>query len=352
MDAHLTLGNWLARLKRGPTRRHRRLQAGARPQARRRHRARQPGRSCYLARGKQQDALDALEVFRTALRVNPKNPQSWYQLATLYLDTSRLDGGGVGASRTRWPPTRRWAAAYNGLGVDRLQARRPRAGGDARAQGARARARPAHRALQPRPHPRGARRRRRRRRRSTARSSRPTRTTGRARFNLAQLRRARGDRDGYLAELRDVRREGARLRRLLLVPRPRGAGGGPSRRRGRPGPARPGGAARLRGRAARPLRARRRLQSPGRRRPRRAKKSARPSASRRRCARTRRRASDRHVRWRIRWTNGVEPRWSTMEPMRHRCARAADSTSERGAAKRRRATGGLGGEFTPIADEA
>ena len=86
MDAHLTLGNWLVKLKRA-RRGDRGVQEGARPQARRRHRA---ANLAYVYRGR--DQLEAaLEGYRGVLRVDPKNPQAWYQLATLYLDLGRRD---------------------------------------------------------------------------------------------------------------------------------------------------------------------------------------------------------------------------------------------------------------------
>jgi tetratricopeptide (TPR) repeat protein len=155
----------------------------------------------YLARGKQKDALDALEVFRTALRANPKNPQSWYQLATLYLDTNHL-AEAESAFRDTLAANPKMGAAYNGLGVvaftrgdlvtaeelvrkglalePRLRTAHYNLGRIREARGDAVQAEASYReelATYP--------------------------DQGRARFNLAQLRRARGDREGYLVELRE-----------------------------------------------------------------------------------------------------------------------------------------------------
>jgi arylsulfatase A-like enzyme/Flp pilus assembly protein TadD len=199
MDAHLTMGNWLARLRRGEE------AIAAYKQAL----SLKPDDDValgnlahlYLARGKKQDALDALEVFRTALRANPKNPQSWYQLATLYLDTNHL-GEAESAFKDALAANPKMGAAYNGLGVvaftrgdlgtaetlvrkglalePRLRTARYNLGRIREARGDRAQAEAEYReelATYP--------------------------DQGRARFNLAQIRRAAGDRDGYLAELRE-----------------------------------------------------------------------------------------------------------------------------------------------------
>jgi arylsulfatase A-like enzyme/Flp pilus assembly protein TadD len=199
MDAHLTMGNWLARLRRGEE------AIAAYKQAL----SLKPDDDValgnlahlYLARGKKQDALDALEVFRTALRANPKNPQSWYQLATLYLDTNHL-GEAESAFKDALAANPKMGAAYNGLGAvaftrgdlgtaetlvrkglalePRLRTARYNLGRIREARGDRAQAEAEYReelATYP--------------------------DQGRARFNLAQIRRAAGDRDGYLAELRE-----------------------------------------------------------------------------------------------------------------------------------------------------
>jgi len=198
MDAHLTIGNWLARLKRGEE------AIAAYKQAL----SLKPDDDIalgnlarlYLARGKQQDALDALEVFRTALRANPKNPQSWYQLATLYLDTNHL-GEAESAFKDALAANPKMGAAYNGLGVvaftrDDLAAAETLV---RKGLALEPRLRTAHYNLGRIREARG----------DVVQAEALYRDElatypdqGRARFNLAQLRRARGDRDGYLAELR------------------------------------------------------------------------------------------------------------------------------------------------------
>jgi len=198
MDAHLTVGNWLVRLKRPDD------AVAAYKQAL----SLKPDDEIalgnlahlYLARGKQKDALDALEVFRAALRANPKNPQSWYQLATLYLDTNHL-AEAESAFKDALAANPKMGAAYNGLGViaftrgdlgpaedlvrkglalePRLRTAHYNLGRIREARGDGDQAEALYReelATYP--------------------------DQGRARFNLAQLRRARGDREGYLAELR------------------------------------------------------------------------------------------------------------------------------------------------------
>jgi arylsulfatase A-like enzyme/Flp pilus assembly protein TadD len=199
MDAHLTLGNWLARLKRGE-------EAIA---AYKHALALKPDDDIalgnlarlYLARGEQKDALDALEVFRTALHANPKNPQSWYQLATLYLDTSHL-GEAESAFKDALAANPKMGASYNGLGVVAFT-RGDLAAAETLVRKGLAlepRLRTAHYNLGRIREARG----------DVVQAEALYREElatypdqGRARFNLAQLRRARGDRDGYLAELRE-----------------------------------------------------------------------------------------------------------------------------------------------------
>ena len=155
MDAHLTLGNWLVRLKRSARARSRRSRQAL---------SLKPDddislgnlAQLYRARGRTEDELAALEVFRSALRVNPKNPQSWYQLATLYLDAKRLDDAAA-AFKDALAANPKMGAAYNGLGVDRLRRAGPRARGRAGPPRPRAGAAAAHGALQPGAHPRGPR---------------------------------------------------------------------------------------------------------------------------------------------------------------------------------------------------
>ncbi len=198
MDAHLTLGNWLVRLKRGDE------AAAAFKQAL----ALKPDDEItlgnlahlYLARGKEKDALDALEVFRTALRANPKNPQSWYQLATLYLDTNHLEEA-ESAFKDALAANPKMGAADNGLGVVAFT-RGDLGTAEALVRKALAlepRLRTAHYNLGRIREARG----------DGAQAEALYREElatypdhGRARFNLAQIRRARGDREGYLAELR------------------------------------------------------------------------------------------------------------------------------------------------------
>ncbi len=90
MDAHLTLGNWLIRLKRGEEA----------IESFRHALALKPDDDIalgnlarlYLSRGRKTDAQDALRVFETALSRNPKNPQAWFQLAILSMDIGDAEG--------------------------------------------------------------------------------------------------------------------------------------------------------------------------------------------------------------------------------------------------------------------
>ena len=198
MDAHLTLGNWLVRLKRPEE------AIAAFKQAL----ALKPDDDIALgnlahilrARGRTQDALEALEVFHTALRVNPSNPQSWYQLATLYLDLGRK-GEAEATFREALTANPRMGAAYNGLGVIAFQQARV-----AEAEGLVAKAIELEPRLRTALYNMG----RIREARGDAAGAeqlyrRELETypdNGRARFNLAQLLRGRGDHAGYLAELR------------------------------------------------------------------------------------------------------------------------------------------------------
>jgi arylsulfatase A-like enzyme/Flp pilus assembly protein TadD len=199
MDAHLTLGNWLVRLKRPDE------AAASFKQAL----ALKPDDDIalgnlarlYLSRGRKEDALEALEVFRAALRANPKNPQSWYQLAGLYLDTGRL-GEAESAFRDALAANPRMGAACNGLGVIAFT-RGDLAGAEQLVRKGLAlepTVRTAHynlgRILEARGDAAAA--------EALYREELATYPDhGRARFNLAQLLRARGDRDGYLAQLRE-----------------------------------------------------------------------------------------------------------------------------------------------------
>jgi arylsulfatase A-like enzyme/Flp pilus assembly protein TadD len=199
MDAHLTLGNWLVRLRRPEE------ATAAFKQAL----TLKPDDDIALgnltgiltAHGKLQDALEALEVFKTALEVNPHNPQSWYQLATLYLDLGRLDEAqsSFGEALKANP---KMGAAHNGLGAIAFENGEL---GQAEAM--------VRRALELEPQLRTGRYNLARIREARGDVSgaealyREELATyadsGRARFNLAQIQRARGDRAGYLRDLAD-----------------------------------------------------------------------------------------------------------------------------------------------------
>jgi choline-sulfatase len=199
MDAQITLGNWLLRL-------HKPDEAA---EAFKQALTLKPDDDIALgnlagvlmAHGKQRDALAALEVFRSALRLNPKNPQSWFQLATLYLDLGRLAEARSSFSEALAVNPKQ-AAALNGLGAIAFQ--------DGDLSKAESLVRQAL-ALEPRL------------RTATYNLARIQEAkgdpgaaeglyraeletypdNGRARFNLAQLRRGRGDRQGYLGELKN-----------------------------------------------------------------------------------------------------------------------------------------------------
>jgi choline-sulfatase len=197
MDAHLTLGNWLVKLRKPD-------EAIA---AFREAVALKPDDDIALgnlahiltARGKTRDALDALEVFRSALRVNPGNPQSWYQLATLYLDLGRTAEAKASFTEAL-TANPKLGAALNGLGAIAFEAGEleqaeamVRRGLELEPQ-LRTGLYNLARIREARGDPAGAEALYRQELRTFA-------DNGRARFNLAQLRRSRGDREGYLAEL-------------------------------------------------------------------------------------------------------------------------------------------------------
>jgi arylsulfatase A-like enzyme/Tfp pilus assembly protein PilF len=199
MDAHITLGSWLLRL-------HRPDEAIA---AYKEALALKPDDDIALgnlarllaSRGRTQDALDALEVFRTALRVNPKNPQSWNSLAIHYLDLGRLAEAQSSFSEAL-AANPKLGAALNGLGAIAFEQ-----GDLAKAEAL------VTRALELEPRLRTGRYNlaRIREARGDPRAAEALYTAeletypdnGRAWFNLAQMRRGRGDRDGYLGELRN-----------------------------------------------------------------------------------------------------------------------------------------------------
>jgi arylsulfatase A-like enzyme/Tfp pilus assembly protein PilF len=198
MDAHLTLGNWLAKA-------HRPEEA---IESFKRALSLKPDdevamlnlANAYRNRGRTDDALAALEIFKGALKVNPRNPQAWYQLATLYLDLGQRAMAET-TFREAIQANPKMGAAYNALGAiaftrgDLDEAEKlirkalelepeVQAGRFNLARVLDARGRPDEaealyrEELQVYP------------------------DHGRARFNLAQLLRERGDRASFLAELR------------------------------------------------------------------------------------------------------------------------------------------------------
>lgn len=198
MDAHLTLGNWLAKAGRSEEAIEAFKQAlSLKPDD---EVAMLNLANAYRNRGKPDDALAALDIFKGALKANPKNPQAWYQLATLYLDLGRIPEAKA-TFREALAANPSMGASLNSLGViafhdgDREEAetlvrRALEIEGDLRtARYNLARIREAAGDVA-----------------DAERLYREELATypdhGRARFNLAQLLRARGDREGYLAELR------------------------------------------------------------------------------------------------------------------------------------------------------
>ena len=197
MDAHLTLGNWLIRLRK-PDEAIAAYKAAL---------ALKPDDDVALlnlarllaGRGRTQDALDALEVFRTALRVNPKNPQSWHHLATLYLDLGRLEEARSSFDEAL-AANPKMGAALNGLGAIAFET-----GDVAKAESL------VGRALELEPRLRTGRYNLGRIREAKGDVSGAEALygqeleiypdNGRARFNLAQIQRARGDHAAYLREL-------------------------------------------------------------------------------------------------------------------------------------------------------
>ena len=127
MDAHITMGNWLTRLRRPEEAAIAAFKAALTLKPDDDVALGNLAASTWCA-GKQKDALEALEVFRTALRANPKNPQSWNQLATVYIDTGP-PGGAESAFEDALGANPQMGAAYNGLGVVALSAATSRGGG-------------------------------------------------------------------------------------------------------------------------------------------------------------------------------------------------------------------------------
>jgi arylsulfatase A-like enzyme/Flp pilus assembly protein TadD len=199
MDAHLTLGNWLVRLRRGD-------EAIAAFKA---ALTLKPDDDIALgnlarilrARGRTRDALEALEVFRSALRVNPKNPQAWYQLATLYLDLGRT-GDAETSFKEALLANPKMGAAWSGLGAIAFERGQLETAEEQVRKGLELEPRlrtglyNLARIREARGDVAGA--------EGLYREELQTYAdNGRARFNLAQLHRATGDRERYLAGLQD-----------------------------------------------------------------------------------------------------------------------------------------------------
>jgi len=199
MDAQLTLGNWLVRLHRGD-------EAAVAFKA---ALALKPDDDIALgnlarilrARGRTRDALEALEVFRAALRVNPRNPQAWYQLATLYLDLGRM-GDAETSFKEALLANPRMGAAWSGLGAIAFERGQIETAEEQVRKGLELEPRlrtglyNLARIREARGDVAGAERLYREELQTYA-------DNGRARFNLAQIHRSTGDRGRYLAELRD-----------------------------------------------------------------------------------------------------------------------------------------------------
>ena len=199
MDAHLTLGNWLVRLHRGD-------EAVAAFKA---ALALKPDDDIALgnlarilrARGRTRDALEALEVFRAALRVNPRNPQAWYQLATLYLDLGRM-GDAETSFKEALLANPKMGAAWSGLGAIAFEHGQLQTAEEQLRKGLELEPRlrtglyNLARVREARGDVAGAERLYREELQTYA-------DNGRARFNLAQLHRSTGDRARYLGDLRD-----------------------------------------------------------------------------------------------------------------------------------------------------
>lgn len=198
MDAHLTIGNWLARVQRSDEAIAAYKEALAlKPDD---ETAMVNLANIYRQRGRTDDELAALEIFKAALKVNARNPQAWYQMATLYLDLGRM-GDAQATFKEALESNPKMGAAYNALGAIAFQkgdvdeAERLIRRGLELEPDVRTGSYNLGRILEVRGRPAEA--------ESVYRrelASYPDH--GRARFNLAQMLRERGDRQGYLAELR------------------------------------------------------------------------------------------------------------------------------------------------------
>ncbi len=198
MDAHLTLGNWLVKLRKPEEA----------IEAFRRALALKPDDDIalgnlarlFLARGRKNDAEDALRVFETALARNPKNPQAWFQLAILSMDMGEADKARKSFVRAA-EENPKMGAAWIGQGAIAFAAG---ALPDAEAM--------IRKGLELEPEVKGGRYNLARVLEARGRFAeaeawyRAELSTyadhGKARFNLAQLERQRGNLAGFLAELR------------------------------------------------------------------------------------------------------------------------------------------------------
>src|SRR5262249_6078078 len=195
IDAHLTLGNWLARARRPDD---------AIAELKRVLELRPDNdlamlnlAHLYQARGENEKALQG---FRSALQLDPKNSQARYQLGALYVDMGRLGEAEAEFQRVV-AASPGMGAAYNSLGAIAFGrgdvAEASRLVGKARElePDVRFGAYNQARILEAKGDLAGA-------EASYRRELETYPDHGKARFNLAQLLRQRSDRTGYLAELR------------------------------------------------------------------------------------------------------------------------------------------------------
>jgi arylsulfatase A-like enzyme/Tfp pilus assembly protein PilF len=199
VDAHVTLGNWLGKLGRTPEAIEAFKQALAlRPED---EVALVNLANAYRTRAAPGDDEAALELFRGTLQINARNPQAWFQLATLHLDLGRTREAEA-TFREALQANPQLGAAYNALGAlayqrnELAEAERLVRRGLELEHDVRTGRFNLARILEARGHDADAERLYRAELELYA-------DHGRARFNLAQLLRARGDRAGYLAQLRE-----------------------------------------------------------------------------------------------------------------------------------------------------
>ncbi len=195
IDAHVTLGGWLRRLKRSADavssyKRALEIQPDS-------EQALSALADAYRALGRPEAAV---EGYRTVLRLEPRSPHIWYQLATLYLDLGR-ERESEEAFHRALEHNPSMGAAYNSLAALAFE-RGDVAGAETlvrRGLDLETDLRASHfnlaRILESRGDLPGAERLYREELSLYA-------DNGRARFNLAQLLRQRGDRAAYLQELR------------------------------------------------------------------------------------------------------------------------------------------------------